>query len=106
MAKVKSPRPAVLDWPRTFTFEDGRVLNAGDEFTVKGEGRYRMKYMRPNGEITCWGPINTKGLTPEGGLRSFKIEDISVVHDKSKSQKTLRKNDEDNTAEDVPDDVW
>lgn len=102
-------RPEVLDWPQSYTFDDGRVLNAGDEFTVKGEGRYKMRYLRPNGEVTCWGPINSKGLTPDGRMRSFRLEDISIVHEKWRAQKVLRhKIDvvETNDDEELPEDIW
>jgi len=57
----------------------------GVEFTVKGQGRYRLVRVRDNGELNAWGPIATTGNIPHGMMRTFKPEQVTTVHLKERA---------------------
>ena len=65
---------------------NGRHVTEGTEVTVKGAGRFRFMYQRPNGDLTVYGPVDTKGATPNGMVRSFKVTAVTKVHYKPKSR--------------------
>jgi hypothetical protein len=61
---------------------DGRQLSAGDEFSVRGEGRFRFHYAYvPDGSVTAWGPI-TGSRESHAGWRSFKPTEVGAIHRK------------------------
>lgn len=61
-----------------------RRLTPGREFTVQGQGRYRVVRLRLNGEVNAWGPIDGGGNTPKAGMRTFRTEQITRYHYKRK----------------------
>lgn len=64
---------------------NGRVLDQGDEFTVKGEGRFAFRYGWNNGnEATCWGPVGSKAPS----WRTFRATDITTIHRTKTQEKT------------------
>jgi len=72
------------------TLDDGRHLEIGDEFTVKGVGRFRLKKIRDNGELNAWGPIESGGTISYGGMRTFRPDMVRTVHVKKRAQDALR----------------
>jgi len=96
MARKRKSAPSIIStWAKEIKLDNGRTLTEGDEFTVRecaryrghwGTGRYRFMYVRPNGEITAYGPIR-KGKTPNGRVRSFRVSDIESTHNKKKGHK-------------------
>ena len=64
------------------------------DHAVGHKARFRLKKVESNGDLTCWGPIDTKGNTPEGKMRTFKQEALARKHRKAKSQETLRANED------------
>ena len=61
----------------TLTLADGRVLTAGQEFSVKGEGRFRFAYQfSPDGSVTAWGPVGAQSAQ----WRSFHRVRIGTIH--------------------------
>ena len=96
---VETARPATVDVPRSewevaTTLPDGRHLELDDEFTITGRGRFRLKAIRPNGEVTGWGPIASNGTIPHGGMRTFRPTDVATVHRKKRAQDALRQEEE------------
>lgn len=89
--KGKSP---LANWETATALNDGRHIEVGDEFTVTGAGRFRLRSIRPNGELTGWGPIDVNGGTPRGGMRSFRPENVRTVHTTARAQDTLREEDD------------
>ena len=87
LATVEVPRS---EWDVATTLPDGRHLELDDEFTVTGGGRFRLKAIRPNGEVTGWGPIASNGTIPHGGMRTFRPTDVATVHRKKRAQDALR----------------
>lgn len=87
----KSP---LADWETATALPDGRHIEIGDEFTVTGSGRFRLKAIRPTGELTGWGPIQSSGTIPAGGMRSFRPETVRTVHTTARAQDTLREEDD------------
>jgi hypothetical protein len=81
--------PTVTEETAT-TLDDGRHLEVGDEFSVKGVGRFRLKKIRDNGELNAWGPIESGGTIPNGGMRSFRPDSVSTVHTKKRAQDAVR----------------
>ena len=77
-------------WATVTELPDGRTVQLGDEITVEGEGRFRLKRIRPNGELTCWGTIGSAGVVHRGAMRTFKPEQVKVIHRKNRMQDTLR----------------
>lgn len=64
---------------RSDTLEvNGRLLSHGDEFTVRGEGRFSFRYGW-NGDCTAWGPITNP---QQAQMRTFRIEAIATIHNK------------------------
>lgn len=86
--KRKTTIKAALPHEGTITLPDDRVLEHGDEFTVKGEGRFVFAYeYKPDGSVTAWGPINKSG----GQLaqwRSFDPDRVTRIHRKTINRKT------------------
>ena len=63
---------------------NGQVLGYGDEFTVKGEGRFSFRYVwPPDGSIACYGPYKQDG-TPKADAqaRYFHPDRITQTHRK------------------------
>jgi hypothetical protein len=59
------------------TLPDGRVIESGQEFTVKGEGRFTFAYeYRPDGSLTAFGPVGSQ----QASWRAFKPERVSTIH--------------------------
>jgi len=84
----------LADWEVATTLPDGRHIEVGDEFTVPGVGRFRLKAIRPNGELTGWGPIVTNGTIPNGGMRTFRPDTVRTIHDKKRALDTLRQEED------------
>lgn len=56
------------------------TLTPGDEFTVNGEGRFRVRRIRMNSEINAW-PIKADGNARDtGGMRTFRPDSIYRIH--------------------------
>jgi hypothetical protein len=56
---------------------DGRVLEQGAEFTVKGQGRFVFAYeWRPDHAITCFGPVGSQ----DAMWRSFAPSRVGRIH--------------------------
>lgn len=76
--------PRIAARPQTLLLDNGKVLERGTEFTVKGHGRHRVMAIRPNGEVNAWGPIRklTKGQekAPTATTRTFKPTQIARIH--------------------------
>ena len=92
---VEAPIPTAVaiprsEWEVATTLPDGRHLELDDEFTITGGGRFRLKAIRPNGEVTAWGPIASNGTIPHGGMRTFRPTDVATVHRKKRAQDALR----------------
>jgi len=85
----------LADWEIATTLPDGRHLDVGDEITVPGAGRFRLKAIRPNGDLNCWGPITSNGTIPNGGMRTFRPDSVRTVHRTVRALDT-RKHEEDN----------
>lgn len=67
----------------TVTLPNGKALSEGQEFSVKGQGRYVMRYLfQPDGSITAYGPVGSQ----QAQWRSFKPEAVSMVHRKAKAR--------------------
>ena len=66
--------------------DNGTILRPDDEFTVKGEGRYRFRYVwPPDGSVACYGPFTAQGAPkPDAMNRYFAPERITRVHRKKK----------------------
>jgi hypothetical protein len=78
MARRKEYR---VDLPHreVVTFDDGRTLRRGDEFTVKGEGRFKFLHLFvPDGSVTCFGPVNNQ----QAMIRSFGADRVGTIHRK------------------------
>lgn len=65
----------------TLILVDGRTLDHGDEFTIKGEGRFSFRYgWRTSGvhgtEVTCWGPVNSQ----QAAWRTFPASAVGTIH--------------------------
>lgn len=84
----------LADWDTATTLPDGRHLDVGDEFTVPGCGRFRLRAVRPNGELTGWGPITSNGTIPHGGMRSFRPDAVRTVHRTARAVDTRREQEE------------
>jgi len=68
----------VLPHSREMTLPDGRRLEADDEFSVPGEGRFRFAYeWKPDGSVAGFGPVEGKG--PKS-WRSFHPDRIKTIH--------------------------
>lgn len=93
MVKRRGGTSPLADWETATALPDGRHIEIGDEFTVTGAGRFRLRAIRPNGELTGWGPITSNGTIPNGGMRSFPIDNIRTVHTTARAQDTLRQED-------------
>ena len=81
-------------WETATALPDGRHIELGDEFTIAGEGRYRLRAIRPNGELTGWGPIASNGTIPNGGMRTFRPDRVTRVHRDSRAIDTRRQESE------------
>ena len=80
----------LADRPTVTKLPDGRTVQLGDEITIEGEGRFRLKAIERNADLTCWGKIDSNGLAKYGMMRSFKPERVKVIHRKNRMQDTLR----------------
>jgi|DEB0MinimDraft_6_1074348.scaffolds.fasta_scaffold119880_2 hypothetical protein len=72
------------------TLPNGKHIEVGDEFSVPGAGRFRLRAIRHNGELNGWGPIASNGTIPHGGMRTFRPDDVRTVHNKKRAQDALR----------------
>lgn len=60
-----------------------RTLARGDEFTVKGEGRFKFLHIyRPDGSVTAWGPVGSQ----QAMMRSFTLEQVGTIHRTKRSR--------------------
>jgi hypothetical protein len=80
-------------WDTATALPDGRHIEVGDEFTVAGVGRFRLRAIRPNGELTGWGPITTDGNIPTGRMRTFRPDMVTTVHRDRRAIDTKRQED-------------
>lgn len=74
------------DLPKRFLMEleDGRTLEQGSEFRVKGEGRFLfLSHWLPDGSVTAWGPVNSQTAQ----VRSFRPEQVAEIHRKKLNRK-------------------
>ena len=90
MMKRRGGTSPLADWETATALPDGRHIEIGDEFTVTGAGRFRLKAIRPNGDLTGWGPITSNGTIPHGRMRTFRPENIRTVHTTARAQDALR----------------
>ena len=90
MAKRRDGTSPLATWETATALPDGRHIEIGDEFTVTGAGRFRLKAIRPNGELTGWGPITANGTIPNGGMRTFTADQIRTVHTTAQARGTRR----------------
>lgn len=85
--KRTASKPVELPHETTMTLPDERTLIAGDEFTVKGKGRFRFEYrFGRDGSVTAYGPINSH----KARWRSFKPEAVGPIHRKKQSVRHLK----------------
>jgi len=93
VVKRRGGKSPLADWETATALPDGRHIEVGDEFTVTGSGRFRLKAIRPNGDLTGWGPITSNGTIPNGMMRSFTAETVRTVHTTARAQDTRRQED-------------
>lgn len=60
----------------TLTLPDGRVLEPGTEFSIKGQGRYLFKYGWKGTEATAYGPVASQ----DAMWRTFRASAITRIH--------------------------
>lgn len=82
-----------------FTLPSGRSVEVGEEITIidprsDERRRYRLRRIEPNGDVTCWGPVNTAGLTPNGGMRSFRADRVADVKHRKARSRTIREQED------------
>ena len=94
MVRRRGSTSPLADRDTATTLPDGRHLDIGDEFTVPGAGRFRLKAIRPNGELNGWGPITSNGTIPNGGMRTFRPDSVRTVHRDARASDTLREQEE------------
>jgi hypothetical protein len=94
VVKRRGGTSPLADWETATALPDGRHIEIGDEFTVPGVGRFRLRAIRPTGELTGWGPIASNGAIPHGGMRSFRPETVRTVHTTARAQDTLREQED------------
>jgi hypothetical protein len=81
------------------TLPSGRVVEVGQEITVLDprtdeRRRYRLRRVEADGSVTCWGPINTAGLTPTGSMRTFYADRVvDIKHHKARSRSIREQED-------------
>jgi len=81
------------------TLPSGRVVEVGQEITVLDprtdeRRRYRLRRVETSGSVTCWGPINTAGLTPTGSMRTFYADRVvDIKHNKPRSRSIREQED-------------
>jgi hypothetical protein len=90
MTRRRGSASPVANWATDIELADGRRLSQGDEFTVKGQGRFRFVRQRPNGELNCWGPIPRNGVVRHGSVRTFLESAVATVHRTPRASDTLR----------------
>lgn len=85
--KLKHPATWLEKRLETVSLPDGRSLEVGDEFTVKGtpqsDGRYAFRYgygvaAGEANSVTCYGPVGAK----DKSVRSFRPDHITTIHRK------------------------
>lgn len=78
----RSTGPSLPHSP-TVTLPDGRALSEGQEFQVKGQGRFTMCYQfLPDGSVTAFGPVGSQ----QAQWRSFRPEAVGTIHRKNKAR--------------------
>ena len=96
MPRRKATVSPLAGWDTSTTLPDGRTIELGDEFTVEGEGRFRLRAIRPNGELnawgrlTAWGSIPRNGVIKHGSMRTFKPERVKRIHRVNRAVDTRR----------------
>jgi hypothetical protein len=72
-----APDPAAELRLAEVVLPDGRAVYAGDEFSVSGEGRFRLRYgWAPDGSLCAYGPVGRQTAT----VRAFRPETVRTVH--------------------------
>jgi len=94
MVRRRGVTSPLADRDTATSLPDGRHLELGDEFTVAGCGRFRLRSIRPNGELNGWGPITSNGTIPNGGMRTFPPDSVRTVHRDARASDTLREQEE------------
>lgn len=84
MAKRKaSKNTPQLPHGESVSLGEHRELSRGDEFHVKGGGRFKFLYVyKPDGSVTAWGPVNSQHAM----FRSFRLEDVGTIHRTKRSK--------------------
>lgn len=79
-ASKKKPQ---LEHVESVAVGERRELTRGDEFHVKGEGRFKFLHLyKPDGSVTAWGPVNSQ----QAQFRSFRVQDIGTIHRTKRSK--------------------
>ena len=79
-ASKKKPQ---LEHVESVAVGERRELTRGDEFHVKGEGRFKFLHLfKPDGSVTAWGPVNSQ----QAQFRSFRLEDVGTIHRTKRSK--------------------
>ena len=94
MVRRRGATSPLADRDTATTLPDGKHLDIGDEFTVPGEGRFRLKAIRSNGELNAWGPITSNGTIPNGRMRTFRSHIVRTVHRDARAIDTLREQED------------
>ena len=94
MPRRNTTKSPLAHWATELRLDDSRVIEVGDEFTVEGEGRFRLRAIRPNGELNAWGRITSNGTIPNGSMRTFKPEQVKRIHRVSRAIDTRREEEE------------
>ena len=76
-ARKSTPKTADYNHGKSLTLPDGRTITQGQEFHVKGEGRFTFCYeWRPDGSVTAFGPVNSQ----QAQWRSFRADQVGTIH--------------------------
>lgn len=77
--RTKTKNLPVLPHSDKATLPNGKTLTYGEEFSVKGEGRFKFLYVwEPDGSVVCYGPVGKQTAQ----MRSFLTDRITTVHRK------------------------
>lgn len=67
--------------PEPQPVEGVRSPERGQEFTIRGEGRFRADRLTDGGSsVTCWGPLRRDGKPTRASWRTFRLDRINTIH--------------------------